>query len=72
MDFSCKAQYTGIGQFVRCLEEDKASSCSFATPLGSTYLCKSPHWANLYSNHNITDQQNLTIQEKTDQVRMIS
>ena len=72
MDFSCKAQYTGIGQFFRCLEDDKASSCSFAAPLGSTYLCKSPHWANLYTKHNITVQENLKIQEKEDQIRMIS
>ena len=72
MDFSCKAQYTGIGQFVRCLEEDNAPSCSFAAPLGSTYLCKSPHWAHLHTKDNTTLHESLTIQEKTDQVRMIS
>ena len=43
MDFTCKAQYTGIGQFVRCLESN-ASQCPFAVPLGSTFFCKSPHW----------------------------
>jgi hypothetical protein len=41
MDFSCKAQLVGIGQFTRCLE-DAPSKCSYAVPVGSAYFCESP------------------------------
>ena len=39
--FFCKAQYIGIGHFVRCTDDDP-SQCSFAVQLGSAYLCQSP------------------------------
>jgi hypothetical protein len=71
MDFTCKAQHTGIGQFVRCLEH-QASGCPFAVPLGGTFFCKSPQWAHFYKKQNIKNQKNLTIQEKEDETRMIS
>ena len=71
MDFICKSQYTGIGQFVRCLEY-KPSKCSFAVPMGSTFFCTSPHWAHFYTNENIPVQENPTIQDKVDETRMIS
>lgn len=41
MEFHCKAQFMGIHQFVRCLE-DSSLRCSFAIPLGSAFLCNSP------------------------------
>ena len=41
MEFLCKAQYVGTGEFVRCLE-DLSTRCYFAEPMGSTYFCKSP------------------------------
>ena len=72
MDLTCKAQYTGIGQFVRCLDDTKASLCPFAAPLGSTYFCKSPHWAHLYKKQNIVTLRNISTQEKAEEVRMIS
>ncbi len=46
MNFHCKAQFIGIYQFVRCLE-DSTSRCSFAIPLGSAYLCNSPFRLNI-------------------------
>ena len=71
MDFTCKAQYTGIGQFVRCLE-NKPSKCPFALPLGSTFFCKSPHWANFYSKQDKSVQEYLTIQDKVDEEKKVS
>ena len=71
MDFYCKAQYTGIGEFVRCLES-KGSMCPFAEPLGSTFLCKSPHWPHFSQEGNITKKEDPTILNKVNEVRMIS
>ena len=71
MEFNCKAQYTGIGQFVRCLEQG-ASKCPFGVPLGSTYFCKSPHWAHFYSKQNMKAEENLTLQETRDKIKMVS
>jgi hypothetical protein len=41
IDFNCKAQFLGIGQFARCLEE-MPSECPFAISLGNAYFCESP------------------------------
>ena len=71
MDFICKAQYTGIGQFVRCLEY-KAPMCPFAVPLGSTFFCNSPYWANVYTKKNTTADKILAKQDETDETRLIS
>ena len=71
MDLSCKAQYTGLDQFVRCLEH-KGAQCSFAVSVGSTFFCKSPHWSHLYSKKNITIQEKNNVKEKVDPIRVIS
>jgi hypothetical protein len=71
MDFTCKAQYTGIGHFVRCLES-KPSKCSFAERVGSTFFCKSPHLTHFYSKENITVQENTTVNNKKEPIRVIS
>lgn len=41
MNFYCRAQSVGIGQFVRCLE-DANRKCSYAVPIGSANFCYSP------------------------------
>jgi len=71
MDFTCKALYTGIGNFVRCLEEDKATRCSFAVPLGITHFCKSPLWANFHTKESIPSKEKTLIQKKRDEKRII-
>jgi len=72
MDFSCKAQYTGTGKFVRCLEEDKAQGCSYAEPLGNTYFCKSPQCYHFYNHDHLTIKKKPAIQDEVKKARMIS
>lgn len=72
MKFNCKAQYTGMGEFVRCLEEEKASTCLYAVPLGITFFCKSPHWANFDTKQNNSVQKDLIIQEKVNATNVMS
>ena len=38
MDRKCKKQSIGIGEFVRCIEDD-ASECPFAVSVGSAFFC---------------------------------
>ena len=41
MNFSCKAQWVGIGQFVRCLEHEP-QECDYVAFIGNASFCQSP------------------------------